>query len=599
MTTSDDRRTKLERIKETSRGLRGTIGAELRDGSPRFSPDSVQLLKFHGIYQQDDRDARQELKARGEGRRTIFMIRTKNPGGGPLTPEQWAIIDRASDLHGDGTLRLTTRQDVQFHGVGKDHLRDLIRLLDSELISTYGACGDGTRNTCACPVSAIRRGAVFDGPALARRIALHLGFRSTAHYEIWLRDEETGRDTPFTPVTEEPLYGRAYLPRKFKIGVAMPDDNCVEVHTHDVGIVPLLVSGGLRGFNVLAGGGLGSTHAKPGTYPRLADPIARVEPDEDRLLEILTGILTLQRDFGGRADRRHARLKYLIDDRGLAWFRDELQRRLGHRLADPDPLPLTRSAGHLGVHEQRDGRYYLGLFIENGRVADRGARRLKTGLREVIRTHRPNVRITPGQDLLLSDLTRVAVDRLRDDLARHGIDAVDGFSALRRRSMACPALPTCGLAITEAERFLPQLVKELEDRGYGAEPLVLRMSGCPNACSRPPVAEIGLMGRSLNSFAVYVGGSPAGTRLAVQIGDNVPAAALVTLIGRLLDGWRAARRDAEAFGDYCHRVGAERLQPLVAEVAGHRAVAGPAPLPPGEPVPPPVSDPELSAGPGS
>jgi len=560
-------RSKVERIKEASHGLRGTIRAELLGDAARFGPESIQLLKFHGIYQQDDRDQRRRLKGAGKEVRTIFMVRTKNPGGGALSPEQWEILDRASERHGDGTLRVTTRQDIQFHGVGKNNLRSLVRLLNSELISTWGACGDGCRNTCACPVSEIRRGAPFGAQALARRISARLGFNSNAYYEIWLRDEESGGSTPFVSVEEEPLYGQAYLPRKFKIGIALPDDNCIDVHTHDVGVVPLLEGGRPRGYNLLAGGGLGSTHAKPGTYPRLADPIAFLPADEERLVAAIVAILELQRDHGGRSDRRHARLKYLIDDRGLEWFRDELQRRAGAPLAGPEPMALRTSAAHLGVHEQHDGRFYLGLFVENGRIADRDGARLKSGLREIVRRARPNVRLTATQDVILSDMTRATLDDVLRELEVHGIRGEDRFSALRKRSMACPALPTCGLAITEAERYLPRLLDDLEALGYGGEPVTIRMSGCPNACSRPPVAEIGLMGRSLNSYTVAIGGSPAGTRLATAIGDNVPAAALAPLIAALIDAWQRGRGAGESFGDFVHRRGAAAFAPLAGALA--------------------------------
>lgn len=569
-------KSKVELVKEASQGLRGTIKEELEQDLSRFGPGNVHLLKFHGIYQQDDRDLRRELKGAGLEMRTIFMARTKNPGGGILSPGQWEILNQACDLYGNGTLRVTSRQDIQFHGVGKKNLRGLIRLLNSDLISTYGACGDGNRNTVACPVSEIRRGSPFGAQALARRISRRLGFNSNAYYEIWLKDPETGRDAPFISVEDEPLYGTAYLPRKFKIGVALLDDNCIDIHTHDIGVVPLLEGGRLDGFNVLVGGGMGSTYGKIATYPRLADPLCSVGPNEERLIEVLVGIVTIQRDFGGRADRKHARMKYLIDDRGLAWFRAELEQRLGGPLSDPAPLEMRHSDDHLGVHRQHDGRFYLGLFIENGRIGDRVGVLLKTGLREIVREIRPAVRLSATQDVILSDLTRGMLDQVLEALPRYGIKVESGFTPLRRLSMACPALPTCGLAITEAERYLPTLLDQLEAMGYGNERIKIRMSGCPNACSRPPVAEIGMMGRSRESYAVYVGGSHVGTRLARMIADNVPAPVLAPLIDRLIGRWQKEHRDGETFGDWSDRLGPQAFEPLALELLARPSPAEPA-----------------------
>ncbi|HZX14730.1 MAG TPA: NADPH-dependent assimilatory sulfite reductase hemoprotein subunit [Thermodesulfobacteriota bacterium] len=560
----EEKKSKVEIAKENSNGLRGTIREELDSNSDHCSTENTHILKFHGIYQQDDRDIRQELKKEGKDKKYIFMVRTKNPGGGELSPEQWEVLNKITDLYGNGTLRITTREDIQFHGVGKEELEGTIRLLNSELISTYGACGDGNRNTVACPVSNIRKGFLFDGQKWAQLISKHLSFKSKAYYEIWLDGEPMTKEEDFREPQSndetETLYGKTYLPRKFKIGIGLPDDNCVDVHTHDIGLIPLL-NGGLKGFNVLVGGGMGSTHRKVKTFPRLADPLARVSPEN--LIDVVTRIVEIQRDHGDRSDRNHARMKYVVEEWGVERFKEELERRLGYRLLPPEPIELRYTESHLGWHEQdTSGHWYVGIFVENGRLKDTEQSQIKTGLREIVRRFRQGVRLTPSQDIVLANIPEEKIKDIESALIDYGIKTEKEITTLRKNSIACPALPTCGLALAEAERFLPYLIDELEERGYGDEEIKIRMSGCPNACSRPPVAEVGIMGVSPKKYNLYVGGSFEGTRLNRLYEELIDAGELADRIAELIDIYHLNKRPGERFGDFCNRVGVEKLKEL-------------------------------------
>ena len=549
----------VEIIKENSNGLRGSIAEGLRKETDHFSHEDYQILKFHGIYQQDDRDLRQQLKKEGKDKKYIFMIRTKNPGG-ELSPEQWEVLNEISDQCADGTLRITTRQDIQFHGVGKKNLKKAIQLLNSEQISTYGACGDGNRNTVACPVSDIRKESSFDGQKWAKLITEQLSYKSKAYYEVWVDGERiTTQDDE-----AETIYGKTYLPRKFKIGVGHPDDNCIDVHTHDIGIVPVL-SERLLGFNLMVGGGLGTTHRQAKTYPRLGDPIAFVEPA--RLLDAVTRIVEFQRDHGDRADRKHARLKYVVEEWGVQRVRKELEARLGYELSGPKPVKLKNIDHHLGWHEQNTrGLWYVGIFVENGRVKDTKENRMKKGLREIVRNFRPGIRLTPLQDLVLTNIPEGKIEELKTELKRYGIKTEKEYSPLRTSSMACPALPTCGLALAEAERYLPSLIDELEKRGYGNKDIKMRMSGCPNSCSRPPVAEIGIIGTSPHKYNIYLGGNYEGTRLNKLFEENADDSMLADRISSLIDLYNHMKNKDERFGDFCDRTGIETIKSMINEI---------------------------------
>ena len=548
-----------EKMKEGSGGLRGDLAAQLAADVPHFTETGAQLLKFHGSYQQEDRDRRRERRGTGEEPAYQFMVRCKIPGG-VLTAEQYLALDELARGYGNGTLRVTTRQDNQFHGVVKGDLKATIRALNDVLVTTLGACGDVVRNvvTCPAPLPGGLRGEVLQ---VARRLSDHLLPRTRAYHEIWLNGEQVADGAP----QPEPIYGSRYLPRKFKVAIAFLDDNCCDVHSNDLGFLVVSDGGRLAGFNVLVGGGLGRTHGKQATYPRLADTLGFAATDE--AIEVAEAVVKVQRDHGDRSDRRHARLKYLLDERGLDWFSDEVERQLGRPLAPPAPVQIRDIEDHLGWHDQADGRSFYGVFVENGRIQDSAERRLRSGLSRIVRTLGPGVRFTPQQNVLLTDIPngrRALVERI---LADHGVLREGALSAARRWSMACPALPTCGLALAEAERALPdvvtQLERELERLGLADAALTVRMTGCPNGCARPYTADLAFVGRSLDKYAVFVGGSMLGTRLGVVYADLVPRNRLVAAVRPLFERYRDERLGAERFGDFCHRVGVEALRASV------------------------------------
>lgn len=556
------RKPTVEEIKVESQNLRGPLPASLRDGGDHFDEAGKQLLKFHGIYQQDDRDNRQD------GRSYSFMIRCRLPGG-KLTAEQYLAHDDIADEYANGTLRITTRQAFQFHGVLKGDLRPTIQRLNDRLVTSLAACGDVVRNVVNSP-------APYDSPLYraldetTRQLSDHLLPRTRAYHEIWI-DGEVVYDGRETADEIEPIYGKTYLPRKFKIAVAAPGDNSVDVYTQDVGLVAIERDGALRGFNVLVGGGLGMTHRKPDTFPRLADLLAFVTPEE--VLDVVTAIVEVQRDHGDRTDRRHARMKYLIHDWGLPRFQAEVERRLGRPLREPEAMPPFNLDLYHGWHAQGDGRWFLGLSIENGRIADQEDRRLKTGIRAVVERFGTNVRLTPNQDLLFTDVRpedRFEIDALLD---AHGIRHAETLSTVRRHAMACPALPTCGLAITEAERVLPTLVDELEAElaalGLADEVLTVRMTGCPNGCARPYVADIGFVGRSLDQYTIFLGGRSDGTRLNQPFLDLIPFGEIVPTLRPIFLHFREHRSPGERFGDYCHRLGIDALQSLTQQTSAN------------------------------
>jgi len=544
-------RSTVERVKESSDRLRGGLAGELADNSPKFSPENAVLLKFHGVYQQDDRDVR------SRGVEHICMVRVSIPGG-ILTSEQYLAMDALCDTVANGTLRITTRQGIQFHFVHKGDLPALLATLNEHLLTTLAACGDVVRNVASCPAPVV-------DPARAEirshveRVARHFKPRSRAYYELWLDGERAV--TASTP-DDEPFYGAAYLPRKFKIGFAYPGDNCVDVFTNDLGIVPVLDGDGLARFTLLVGGGMGRSHTDPTTFPRMGTPLATVAPAE--LLEVAEAVVSVHRDHGNRADRDHARLKYLVAEWGIDRFREQVEAVLGRRLPDPHPVSFDDASDHLGWHEQGDGRWYLGVKVENGRIVDRGRTRLRTALRAVLEAVPAGVRLTAREDLLLTDVAetdRAVVDRILRD---HGVVPAEAWVPLLRNSFACPALPTCGLALTESERALPgvldQLHAELLELDLGGLDAHVRMTGCPNGCARPYTAEIGFVGRGKRSYDIHLGGEPVGIRLNRVFAENVPRDSLVEVLRPVLAHYREHRHQGEAFGDFCHRVGVDWLR---------------------------------------
>ncbi len=556
----------LEQIKAQSHGLRGSLEDELANAESFLSESGRQLLKFHGSYQQDDRDARRASRG---AKQYQFMIRCKLPGG-QLSAEQYVVHDDIATRYGNGTLRITTRQDFQLHGVIKGNLQATIHELNGALVTTFGACGDVVRNVVACPVptSDPARRAVQDFALELSRATLP---RTRAYHQIWLEGE------PLLDDEEDELYGKVYLPRKFKVAIALPGDNCVDIYTHDVGLVAFFGESKengdgseLRGFNILAGGGMGMTHNDAETYPRLADVIGFVEPGQ--AIDAVKAIVTIHRDFGDRSNRRHARLKYILQERGVEWFRQELQDRLPFRMHMPRPMPAFQALDHLGWNDQGDDRLCLGIPVESGRITNRPGCRARDGLREIIRLLDVPVRLTPQQNILLSGIDPADRAEIEGILARNDIRTVEQIPALHRFALACPALPTCGLALAEAERAMPRVLDEIEDvlqeLDLGDEPINIRMTGCPNGCARPYVAEIGIVGRSLDKYAIYLGGSVVGTRLNQPFLDLVALDEIASRLRPVFAFFGSARRQGERFGDFCARIGIEGLRNLDCEPAG-------------------------------
>jgi len=549
-----------ETVKEESHGLAGDLAAQLAADTDGFSEAGAQLLKFHGTYQQEDRDQRRERRGTDAEPAHQFMVRCKIPGG-VLSGAQYLAIDELADRYGNGTLRVTTRQGNQFHGVVKGDLTATIRAVNDVLVTTLGACGDVVRNVVSCPAPVVG-GLREEVLSVTRRLSDHLLPRTRAYHEIWLDGEQVaggppGPPGPPSPPEPEPIYGTRYLPRKFKVAFAFPDDNCCDVHSNDLGFLVVAERGRLVGFNVLVGGGLGRTHGKEDTYPRLANTLGFATTAE--VIAVAEAVVKVQRDHGNRSDRRHARLKYLLDAQGLDWFKSEVECRLGRPVDPPASVEVSDIEDHLGWHAQGSGRSFFGVFIENGRITDGAESRLRTGLRRVIETVGAGVRFTPQQNLLLTDLPDRQVGLVERILGDHGVAPRRALSAVRRWSMACPALPTCGLALAEAERVLPDVVTELEREldllGVADTRLTVRMTGCPNGCARPYTADLAFVGRSLHKYAVFVGGSLLGTRLGMLYADLVPRDRLVATVRPLFERYRGERFEGERFGDFCHRVG--------------------------------------------
>lgn len=554
---------KVEHIKLESRNLRGQLAEELQQDTTHFSEAQVQLLKFHGSYQQENRDARQERKAAKAEKAYQFMVRSRIPGG-VVTAEQYLVEDDLAERYANGTLRITTRQGFQLHGILKGDLHATIHRINQSLLSTLAACGDVNRNVMGCPAPAAHGGRA-EIEKVAHHIAQHLAPRSSAYHEIWVDGEQVETvKLPETGTEVEPIYGQTYLPRKFKIGIAYPGDNCIDVYTQDIGLVAVLDaenSEHIAGFTVLIGGGMGMTHGKTETYPRLATPLCYAPADE--ILQVVETIVTIQRDYGDRQNRKHARMKYVVEERGITWFRAELESRLGHSVEDPHPITWHEADDHLGWHEQGDGRWFLGLFIENGRVKDDASKRLRTGLRHAIEEFRPGIRLTAQQNILLTDITEEQREPLTTLLASYGIATDPTAAGTRRFAMACPAMPTCGLAVAEAERVLPTVMQQIEADlhalGLATEALSVRMTGCPNGCARPYMGDIGFVGRTKDIYNIYVGGDWQNTRLNTLYAPSVRLHDLAATIRPLLILWRDEREPEESFGDFCYRVGLDYL----------------------------------------
>ncbi|HEY7611729.1 MAG TPA: NADPH-dependent assimilatory sulfite reductase hemoprotein subunit [Gemmatimonadales bacterium] len=539
---------KIEAAKREGRHLRGTIAEQLLDGGSRFEGDDVTLLKFHGTYQQDDRDARKRRDESGE-KAYAFMVRVALPAGA-LDADQYLALEEVADRWANGTLRVTTRQGFQFHGVLKSGLKATIAEVNHRLMTTLAACGDVNRNVMGCPAP-VDDEAHLAVRAAARGIAERLRPASKAYHEIWLDGEKQ-----VSTEEEEPFYGDVYLPRKFKTGVALASDNCVDIWSQDVGLVAIADGRTITGFNLLVGGGLGMTHHKADTTARLAQPLGFVAPEH--AVEAVRIVASIFRDHGNRADRRHARLKYLLAEWGMDRFRAEFERRAAFSLLPAVELPSLPYHDHLGRHRQPDGRWFYGVFVQSGRITDTGSHRLKTALHEIVARLRPGVRLTGQQNVLLTDLDDAGLKAVETMLRQHGVTPAQELSAARRFSMACPALPTCGLAVAESERAMPDILErfeaELTALGLRDEPLTIRMTGCPNGCARPYTADIAFVGRSLGLYNVYVGGGLAGDRVVDLFRADVRLEELLDAVRPLLVRWAAERAPGEGLSDFYQRL---------------------------------------------
>lgn len=558
------KRSKLEVLKEDSHQLRGTIADELQNESNEFTGDSCQLLKHHGTYQQDDRDLRKAKNPDGtrKGKAFSCMIRTRVPGG-KVTADQFLAELDLCDKYGDGTVRLTTRQGFQLHGVIKGNLRAAIKGINETKLTTLAACGDVNRNVMACPAP-YKNNAVFDSmQEMAYALAEHLRPKTTSYFDLWITDEEGNKtnEADFQPV-EEPIYGKVYLPRKFKIGIALPEDNCVDIYTQDIGLLAIVENEEIIGYNFYVGGGMGVTPSNKKTYPALAKPLGFVE--NDQVLAVAESVVKVQRDFGNREDRKLARMKYLVNNWGIEKFREKVAEYLGGPITDPRPIEVTGIDDHMGWHEQGDGQLFLGVNIENGRIKDEGDLRIKAGLRKILETYKLDARITAKQSVIFCDIDPANRDAIDQILVDHGMKKANELTQIRRFSMSCPALPMCGLSVTESERVLPDLITEFEEElarlGLQDERISVNMTGCPNGCARPYIPDVGLVGKAVGKYTLFLGGNSLGNRLAFIYDDKVPLGEITSRLSPLLEYFKAERETDESFGDFCHRVGKESLQ---------------------------------------
>lgn len=537
-----------EIIKAANPTLAGTIAPTLADPNlDRFSDDDNQFLKFHGIYQQDDRDQRKVAK------KFIFMVRGRLPGG-VVPPELYLVFDRLADDYANQSLRITSRQGFQFHGIVKSGLGKLMKGINDALATTLAACGDVNRNVMAPPTPAFSP-LVERVQADAKIVSNALLPSTRAYHQIWVEGVELNLGDQAQDFVD-PLYGKTYLPRKFKTAFAIPPLNDIDIFTNCLGYVAIGEGDRLLGYNVLAGGGLGMSHGNAETFPRMADVIGFVPPE--RIVEIARAVLAVHRDWGDRTNRKHARLKYVLEDHGVDWFRNEVEQRAGFKFEPARPFQFTRQGDLFGWHNQTDGRLFLGLFVETGRIKDTPLVRLKSALRKVVQDFGVEVRLTPSQNAILTNVPATHRDAITRIMADHGISVDHQSTLLRRASMACPALPTCGLALAESERYLPDLLGSVEqllaELNLQDNEIVIRMTGCPNGCARPYMAEIGFVGKAPNKYQIYLGGNESSTRLNRLFRESVKSENILGELRPVLARFAQERQAGERFGDFCARV---------------------------------------------
>lgn len=553
---------KVEQVKNDSDYLAGKIASQLQNSDPYFEENEVQLLKFHGTYQQYNRDTATELKQKGLEKEFSFMIRTKIPAG-LLTSKQYIELDDLTNEFSDPSLRITTRQTIQFHGVLKGNLKKIINTVSTMLLSTYGACGDVVRNvtTIAAPINDQIHNQLRQD---ALKISSHFIPSSTSYGQIWINGDKYEYSNK---EKKESIYGKTYLPRKFKIGITIPDDNSVDVLTNDIAIFLIFKNNQLLGYNIAIGGGLGMTHNKPETFPYLAKPLLFCKQSD--LIKVLEEIVKIQRDYGDRTNRKHARLKYLVAEKGTKWFKKLIEKKLNRNFDNPLKLNDLKVVDHLDWHEQGDGKWYTGIFISSGRIIDNQNKKIKTGLRNIIKTFNPSITLSTDQNIILGNINekdKNIIDQLLEEysIVKKEISKVD------RWFLACPALPTCGLALSEAERVRDEIIKKIDEillkHNLQNEKFSIRITGCPNGCARPYAGDIGIVGRAPNLYALFSGGDFEGTRLNKKILDKVSYQDLTKAIEQILLLFKDQRKNNEPLGDFCNRIGTEAQFKKIKEV---------------------------------
>ncbi|MFO0388632.1 MAG: NADPH-dependent assimilatory sulfite reductase hemoprotein subunit [Alphaproteobacteria bacterium] len=557
-----------ETIKKTSNYLKGSIAEELADNStPEVSDATYELLKFHGSYFGYDRDSATERKQKGLDKEYEFMVRMKCPGG-QLTAAQYVALDVLSEKYANGTMRITTRETFQFHCIKKTGMKPLIADINHLLLSTLGGCGDVVRNiiTCPAPIKDREHAKLEEDTFL---LAKHCAPKTNSYYEVWL-DGERVADYAFNPepAAGEPLYGETYMPRKFKIALGAPDDNCMDALCNDLAILSLFEGEQQehKGYNFALGGGLGMKHNTPKTFPYLAQNIMYVP--QDLFIPATEAVIKLQRDYGDRSNRQHARLKYLVAEKGTGWIKAELEKYLGRIMDAPHPMKKWGVVDHMGWHTQGDGKWFLGVPISSGRIIDTDEMQIRTGLRAVILEYGMDIRLTADQNILLCDIEASEKPAIENILRKHGIKLKEDLSLMAKNFLACVSLPTCGKALAEAERVAHPLIASLEEvmrrQGVIDENIAIRIAGCPNGCSRPYVGDIGIVGRTPDTYALYIGGDFEGTRLNTKVFDKVPYDLIAASLEPMFAQWHAKREEGEGFGDFCHRIGIEGMKQATA-----------------------------------
>jgi sulfite reductase (NADPH) hemoprotein beta-component len=541
-----------EYIKERSNYLRGTIAEGLADTSTgSMAEDDQQLLKFHGTYQQDDRDLRAERRKNKLEKAFSFMIRIRVPGG-VATPKQWLDVDQMATDYANGTIKLTTRQAFQFHGVLKGNLKRTMQAINQTAMDTIAACGDVNRNVM-CNPNPYQSEVHAEALNVAQAISDHLTPQTRAYHEIWLDGDKVESSEEFV----EPIYGKTYLPRKFKITIAIPPSNDVDIYANCLSFIAIVEDGKLVGFNVAVGGGMGSTHGNDKTFPRLADVIGFCTVEQ--AVDVAEKVVLVQRDFGDRTDRKHSRFKYTVDDRGADWILAKLNEYLGYELGPVRPFKFEDNGDRFGWVEDKNGNSHLTLFIQGGRVLDTPSYPMRTGLREIAKIHDGDFRLTANQNLIIANVSPAKRPQIEKLLEQYGIKDSHEKSALRLNSLACVALPTCGLSLAEAERYLPDLLTELEEvieeNGLRHDAITIRMTGCPNGCARPYISEIAFIGRAPGKYNVYLGGGFHGQRLSKLYRESVPSGEIKALLAPIITRYARERNDGERFGDFCIRAG--------------------------------------------